>query len=105
MIKKFSTPFLAFLQATGLVIYIGLISAFFTYAGQSLEHKVPQFFAPIIMLLLFIISAVLSASLVLGRAAVLFWDKKYKEAFSLVFWTVGWGIFYFLGIICYLSLY
>jgi Na+(H+)/acetate symporter ActP len=30
----------------------------------------------------------------LGRAGVLFWDKKYKEAFTLVGWTVGWSLVY-----------
>lgn len=55
--------------------------------------------APIIMLLLFIISAVISSILVLGKAGILFWEKKYSEAFTLLGWTVGWGIFYLILLI------
>jgi len=95
MLKKLSDPFLAFLQITGLVVYIILISLFFTFVGPNLNKTTTEFFAPIIMLLLFIISAVISATLVLGRFAVLFWDKKYKKAFTILGWTVGWGLFYF----------
>jgi len=54
-----------------------------------------EFFAPLIMLLLFILSAVISATLVLGRAAILFWEKNYKESFKLIFWDIVWGFTYF----------
>ncbi|MBN1463886.1 MAG: hypothetical protein JW922_09475 [Paludibacteraceae bacterium] len=102
MLKKASTPFLAFLQATGLVIYITLVSVFFNFITPNVNRLDAQFFAPIVMLLLFIISAVISASLVLGRAAVLFWDKQYKKSFTLIAWTIGWGIFYFILFILFL---
>jgi len=54
------------------------------------------FYAPIIMLLLFIISAVISALLVLGRSGILFWERRYKESFTLLGWTIVWGILYLL---------
>lgn len=97
MLKNFSLPFLAFLQMTGLVIYVIFIASFFTFIGPSFKPNmaIAEFFAPIIMLLLFIISAVISASLVLGRAAILFWEKKYKESFKLIFWDIVWGFTYF----------
>lgn len=96
MSKKLSYPFIAFLQATGLVVYIVLISLFFNFVAPSLNNKqVEPFYAPIVMLLLFIMSAVISALLVLGRAGILFWEKRYREAFVLVCWTLGWGFFYF----------
>ena len=104
MLKRSSTPFIAFLQATGLVIYLILLSSFFTFVIPNFEKSVAEFYAPIVMLLLFINSAVITASLVLGRAGVLFWDKKYKEAFTLIGWTVGWGILYLVLILTLLSL-
>ena len=96
MFKKMSLPFLAFLQTTGLVLYITGISSFFMFITPTADKPVTKFYAPIIMLLTFVISAVVSATLVLGRAGVYFWDKKYKEAFTLVGWTVGWGLLYFV---------
>lgn len=97
MIKKFSLPFLAFLQMTGLVIYIILLASFFTFVMPKFNPNIAlsEFFAPLIMLLLFILSAVISATLVLGRAAILFWEKKYKESFKLIFWDIVWGFTYF----------
>jgi len=94
VLKKQSTPFFAFLQTTGLVIYITLVSLFFSFVTPNFSTSA-QLYAPIIMLLLFVISAVISALLVLGRAGILFWEKKYRESFTLIGWTVGWGFLYF----------
>jgi len=96
MFKKCSLQFLAFLQATGLVLYIAAIDLFIVTAGDRLNSNVPSFYGPILFLLLFIISAVISASLVLGKTGILFWEKKYKESFTLLGWTVGWCILYFV---------
>lgn len=96
MFKKMSIPFIAFLQTTGLVVYIVLLSVFFNFVIPNIKNTNAQFYAPIIMLLLFIISAVISGLLVLGRAGFLFWEKKYKESFTLLGWTVAWGLLYFL---------
>ena len=96
MLNKRSIQFIAFLQATGLVIYLILISLFFIFITPKFNNSNEQFYAPILMLLLFVISAVISALLFLGKSAVLFWDKKYKESFTLIGWTVGWGVVYFL---------
>lgn len=94
MLKKLSLPFIAFLQVTGLVIYIIFISSFFTFISPTMNKDISEFYAPIIMLTLFVISAIISATLVLGRAAVLFWEKRYKECFAIVLWTVIWGFVY-----------
>ncbi len=99
MLKNTSKPFLGFLQATGLVCYLSLIAIFF-YSVQSLDtNNTAEFMAPIIMLLLFIISAVLTPLIVLGRAGILFLEKRYVEAVTLIAWTLGWGVLYLLAII------
>ncbi len=95
MLKKRSLPFIAFLQATALAVYIVLISLFFNLISPAFSGSSTQFYAPIIMLLLFVFSAVISGVTILGKAGVLFWEKKYKESFILLGWTVGWGFFYF----------
>lgn len=103
MLKKFSPPFLAFLQTSGLVVYIILVSAFFTLIEPQFKAGTSQFYAPIIMLLVFVMSAVISALLILGRAGVLFWEKKYKQAFTLLGWTIGWGFLYLAMFLAILS--
>jgi len=104
MFKKLSPPFIAFLQATGLVVYIIILSFFFNFISPSFSNSSAQFYAPIIMLLLFTISAVVCALLFLGRAGVLFWEKKYKESFSLIGYTLAWGLLYFVLFIFALSI-
>jgi hypothetical protein len=96
MLFKKSPPFIGFIQATGLVIYLLLLASFFNFVLPNIPKESPEFYAPVIMLLLFIMSAVISATIVLGRVAVLFWDKHYKPAFTLLGWTLGWMVFYFL---------
>ncbi|AHB40272.1 MAG: hypothetical protein ACD_22C00049G0010 [uncultured bacterium] len=96
MLNKFSAPFLAFLQASALVTYLILISFFFNFVTPLFNNKTGEFYAPIIMLLLFVFSALISGMMILGRAGVLFWEKKYKESFTLLGWTTVWGFFYFV---------
>jgi len=96
MFKNKSKPFIGFLQATGLVTYILIVSVFLNNVDNIFYKDTGEYMAPILMLLLFIISAVISSSLVLGRVGVLFWERKYSEAFTLLAWTMGWGILYFL---------
>ncbi len=104
MFKKISKPFLGFLQASGLVTYILIVSVFLNNVDNIFHKDTGEYMAPILMLLLFIISAVISSSLVLGRAGVLFWEKKFSEAFTLLAWTMGWGVFYFLLLLTVLFL-
>lgn len=100
---KISLPFLAFLQATALVVYIGFVSLFFVY-GEGWFGRIDNLLGPILLLLLFIISAVISASLFLGKAGILFWEKKYRESFTLLFWTTAWSLFYLVGLVLILVL-
>jgi hypothetical protein len=96
MKNKMSLPFLAFLQATGLVVYIILISSFFNLLEDKLPTNATPYYGFAIMVLVFVISAVISSLLVLGKAGYLFWEKKYKESLTLIGWTIGWGIVYLI---------
>ena len=104
MLRKISTPFLAFLQSTSLVVYLLLVSCFFTFITPEMNKEFAQFYAPVVMLLLFVLSAVISSVLILGKSAVLFWNKKYRECFTLLGWTIGWGIFYFILFVAFFYL-
>ena len=94
--KKPSLTFLGFLQASGLVVYLILLTLFFTFVGPILDTGKPaaDFYIPIVMLLIFVMSAVISATLILGKACMLFWEKNYKKAFKLLAHTILWILFY-----------
>lgn len=101
--SKLSLPFIAFLQASALVGYIGLVVIFMNTISQTLDGKMNSYTAPILMLLVFVISATVSGAIVLGKAGYLFWEKKYKQSFTLLGWTILWGFLY-LALILALAL-
>lgn len=94
-IKNLSLPFLGFLQATGLFIYITLIAQVLINANKIFA-PVGSFLGPMAFLLLFVVSAIISGFLVLARAGFLFWEKRYTEAFTLVGWTLVWSVLYLI---------
>lgn len=95
MIQKIPTFLLAFFQATGLVCYIVFVALFMSNYSPVMSGADPVL-SGVTFLLLFVVSASASAFLVFGRAAYLFWEKRYKEAFSLGIFTLLWAFFYFL---------
>jgi len=101
--KNFSLPFLGFLQATGLLLYITLIATFMANANKVFG-PVDNFAGPIAFLLLFVVSAIITSSTVLARAGFLFWEKRYKESFTLLGWTLTWAIFYLISVFVILFL-
>lgn len=99
-LKHLSLPFFGFLQATGLFVYVLLIALLMSninkiFVPNTLNTGILE---PIAVLMLFIISATITGSLVLARAGFLFWEKRYKEAIFLTLWTLGWAIFYLISI-------
>lgn len=72
-------------------LYIGLVGSFFFYGPRYFEFadKPDTVFAPIMMLMLFVFSATLTATLVLGRPVLWYLDGRKKEAVSLFFYTLG----------------
>jgi len=70
--------------------YIFCIALGFRSTAGNSFSKVPEFFAPIIMLSLLVLSAAIMAILVFGRPVMLYLDNKKKEALTMLFYTVGW---------------
>ena len=81
----------ACINALLTALYIGLISSFLFYVPKyfELEGKPDTVFAPIMMLMLFVFSAAITATLVLGRPILWFLDGKKKEGISLLFYTLA----------------
>jgi hypothetical protein len=69
--------------------YIFCIALFFNLGMEKMFKNVPEFFAPIIMLLLLVLSASIMGMLVFGRPVLLYLDNKKKEALSMLFYTIG----------------
>ncbi len=67
--------------------YIFCIALFF---NSGVGKNVPNFFAPIIMLSFFVLSAAIMAILVFGRPVMLYLDNKKREALTMLFYTLGW---------------
>lgn len=96
-ISKLSLPFLAFLQSTALLVYITFV-AFIMLNGNKIFGPHLNLFGPILFLLLFVVSAVISALLFLGRAVYLFWERRYQESFKLIGYTLAWSLLYLISV-------
>jgi hypothetical protein len=91
-----SLVFIAFLQATAEIVYVGLVTLIF-WKGETWFGNMNHYFGPLLLLTLFVVSALISALLVLGYPLILFWDqKKTKKALKLVGYTVAWLILFVL---------
>ena len=92
--KKFSLGFIAFLQATGLLVYCGLVG-YLMWQGENWFGPPYIFLGPVLFLILFVASALISAFLILGYPFILFWEKKKTlEAIKLVAYTIAWLVFF-----------
>ena len=93
----------AFLQATGLVVYCLLIGLLI-WRGEYVFGPMNNFFGPMLFLVVFVVSVLICALLAFGYAIVLFWDKKEsKKSVKLVALTTVWLLFYVLLFILFMA--
>lgn len=79
----------AFIDAIGTTLYVIIVASFMYYLQSNSPKGITTVFIPIAMLLLFVFSAALTGILVFGKPAMLYLDKKRKEAISLLAYTLG----------------
>lgn len=97
--EQSSLPFIAFLEASGLAAYCGLVG-FLIWQGEEIFGPIYTFLGPTLFLILFVASALISALLILGYPFLLFWEKKKTmEALKLVAYSIAWLAFYVLLIL------
>lgn len=97
--KKLSLGFIAFLQATALLIYCSLV-ALVMWKGETWFGFLPNFFAITLIVSMFAVSALVCAYISLGQAVKIYFEQNNaKRAIKLVGTTAAWGIFYILLII------
>jgi hypothetical protein len=100
--KKYNILIIGFLQATGLAIYCSLVSMLI-WNGNHWFEKINDFRGPLLFLILFVTSALISGIITLGYPILLFWRKKEQtKALKLVIITIGFLIFYTIIAILFL---
>jgi len=100
--KNFSLPFVAFLQAVGLVVYCGLVGTLF-WRGDKWFGPMNHYLGPVLLLIILVISLLICGLLALGYPVILFWkEKQTTKAIKLVACTTGWLAFFILSIIAFL---
>jgi len=77
------------INALGTALYVCVIALFFRNASK-IFGKTDTFFTPVAMLLLLVLSATITSSLVLGRPILLYMENHKSEAIKMFFSTVGW---------------
>ncbi len=88
--KRLSLPFIAFIQAFGLVLYCSLVGLLF-WKGNTWFGAINNPLGPFLVLSLFVVSALICTLTALGYPFLVFWNKKNtKEALTLVAYTALW---------------
>ena len=95
---------MAFIQATGVLLYISGV-AFFMWGANTWLGKMTGYVGPVLALLLFSTSALVCALMVLGYPFYLIWLKNKKgDGIRIVALTALWLMFYTLMVVIYLFL-
>lgn len=75
-------------NSIGTTAYITLIATLFHYLSNSPLKTENSILIPIFMLLVFVFSATITGTLVLGRPIIWYFNKKKKEAILLFIYTL-----------------
>ena len=96
---NYSLKLVGFLQAVGVGAYIALFATL-AYTAQAWARAHAFAIHPVIgitsFLLAFVISALISGSIILAYPAFLFFDGRKGDAMRVVFWRAGWLVVLFL---------
>jgi len=79
----------AFLNAFGVTVYVVLFAWLVNNFNQWFGSKPDVWFSPVLLLLLFIVSACVTGSLVLLKPILLYLENQKKEAVYLFLCTIG----------------
>lgn len=83
-----------FLHALGVAAYVAIV-AFMMQNGEKVFGTMKTLLGPMAFLMIFVLSAAVTGSLVLGRSVLMYLENKKKEAVALFFIITGW-IFVFI---------
>lgn len=94
-INKASTRLLGFLQALEVTAYCAGVG-FFMWNDEKIFQNFHYFLGPVMLLLLFSVSALICGLIVFYRPYKLFFEDRKKEAVELVLYTTLWLFIFFL---------
>jgi hypothetical protein len=80
-------------------LYVTVVATLMYFMGQNHIGNNNTILVPIVMILLFLLSAAITSWLIFGKPAQLFLEGKKKEAISMVGYTIG-----FLAAITFIDL-
>jgi len=100
MNKKFI--WLSLANAVATFAYIALMSWFLFNGEHWFGNQPDNFFMPLLMLLLLVISATITGVLVLGKPIQLFLDNHKKDAITMLFMTLAWLLAFSLVVVLFL---
>ncbi len=100
--KNPSLPQIGFLQAGGLLAYCFLV-AMIMWRGDELFGKADTYMTPVMVLTLFVVSALICALISLGYPSYLALEKKrLKDALTVIYHTALWLVFALILLMGYL---
>ncbi len=76
-------------HAVLVAIYVSLVAFVMSHGAKWFGQKNTTW-TPVAVLMLFVLSAAVTGSLVLGRPALMYFNGQKKEALEFFAWTVGW---------------
>ena len=88
----------SFINALLTALYVALV-AFVMRNGEKWFGKMDNILGPIAFLLLFVVSASITAALVLGRPILWYLSGQKKESIKLFFATLSWLLLFLLTLI------
>ena len=93
--KKSYTIVKSLISAFGVFVYVFLVAELL-FNAKNIFSDQPGILIPIFMLLLFVVSALITGLLVLGKPIHLYMNGLKKEAFTLIFSTLGWLVLFLI---------
>ena len=91
--KKSQYIFKSFINALGVLAYISGVALIMFNMEHAFDNE-PSFLVPVLMLLLFVTSAAITGSLVLGKPVMLYLDNQKKEALVFLVYTLAWLVIF-----------
>jgi hypothetical protein len=74
-------------HSLGVLVYVSGVAWIMQNGERIFGHN---FWGPVVLLLLFVFSALITGLLVLGRPIYLFLNGEKTDAVKMLFYTVGW---------------
>jgi len=102
-ISRLSLPFVAFLQALGLIIYCLFVGLIF-WKGSAWFGPQTNLFGPMFVLILLVVSVLICALISFSYPFFLWQKNKTTKALRLVTYTTGWLVVFTLTVIFILIL-